>query len=105
MEGSLVSRFLHRGESVRIGRHSACEVVVNCPNVSSLHCEVGVSEQLEVGGAISCFVRDLSSNGTWIIRSAHGNEGRVASRPKKLSKGAKEDLYPGDHILVTISCC
>ena len=106
----LPSKILRVGDCVRIGRNSTCEVTIQCPNISSLHCELEVVAGEDDGGpgelsreGPSFFVRDHSSNGTWIQRRVKeaGSES-VVKDPKvvKLSKGSRESLRPGDLILL-----
>ena len=107
----LPSRILRVGDCVRVGRNSACEVMIQCPNISSLHCEIEVvtaEEKDDVERSREdleplCFVRDHSSNGTWIQRSVKDatSESVVKHRKVvKLSKGSRVCLRPGDLILL-----
>ena len=108
---ALPSKILRAGDCVRIGRNSACEVTIQCPNISSLHCELevvagednGGPGKLSGGEGPSVFVRDHSSNGTWIQRSVREADSKsFAKDPKvvRLSKGSRECLQPGDLILL-----
>ena len=100
---NLISKFLHPGDRIRIGRNRACELVIPCPNLSGLHCAVEVKKTSESprpspfdgSGLTKCTVVDLSSNGTWLIKSEED-----VARPKKLKKGVMADLCPGDCIML-----
>ena len=100
---NLISKFLHAGDRIRIGRNRACELVIPCPNLSGLHCAVEVKKTSESprpspfdgSGLTKCTVVDLSSNGTWLIKSEED-----VARPKKLKKGVMADLCPGDCIML-----
>ena len=74
---------------------------MRCPNISSLHCEVEIKPQpvlpVPRREPIQCSVRDLSSNGTWLLPKRDLDE---VSKARKLSKGISEDLHLGDHILL-----
>jgi len=78
-------------------------LVIPCPNLSGLHCAVEVRKTSESprpspfdgSGLTRCTVVDLSSNGTWLIKSEED-----VARPKKLKKGVLADLCPGDCIML-----
>lgn len=117
----LISKVLHSGDSIKIGRKSTCEVMVKSPFISGTHCRIDVSRSRPAGdetskreslGDLRFFVSDLSSNGTWLLRdpartincskqrlalkSVGANVGKSA---KKLGK-TKEEFLPGDCILL-----
>lgn len=107
----LISKVLHSGDSVKIGRKSSCEVMVKSPFVSGTHCKIDVTRPGDATSKKSSsnlcfFVSDLSSNGTWLLKSlsrydggpakSRGKDGRNS---KKLGK-TKEEFLPGDCILL-----
>ena len=96
-EDSTRIKMMKPGDCVRVGRNTTCEVVVRCLNISSLHCEVEIKPQSAAREPIQCSVRDLSSNGTWLLPKRDLDE---VSKARKLSKGISEDLHLGDHILL-----
>ena len=120
----LISKVLHRGDSVRIGRKSSCEVMVKSPFVSGVHCRIDVTgskdstapgesqllPSINKNGGLHFFISDLSSNGTWLLkdssRSLHdANLTKMLSTKdsklaKKLATKTKEELQPGDCILL-----
>ena len=115
---SLVSKVLHTGESIKIGRKSSCELIVKCPFISGVHCKIDVTESSSSTGEslssfnddLRFFVSDLSSNGTWVLKdtsrstlganSAYMHLGKDCYKhAKKLTK-VKAEVFPGDCILL-----
>ena len=107
---SIIKRTLRRESCVRLGRQDPCEVVVANPSVSKLHCYLEVEKGARDGESRpSCFVKDVSTNGTWVLRGGRaGGEsvastvGSVTSRPtaEKLEKGKRVELAVGDTLLL-----
>ena len=116
----LVKRVLHGEESVRIGRKPSCELSVKCPFISGTHCKVDVTgparsidstatkessslDSKSASAELRFFVRDLSSNGTWVVKSSHnkslGDNGKHM-HAKKLEAKSEEELAVGDCILL-----
>ena len=97
----LISKVLHSGDSVRIGRRSSSAVLVKSPFISGTHCKIDVTRSgTESSGDLHFFVTDLSSNGTWLLKDplkSRGNE--CLKSAKKLGKTKKEFL-PSDCILL-----
>ncbi|VEU20562.1 DEKNAAC101488 [Brettanomyces naardenensis] len=52
-----------RRQSVRIGRSRRCDLVISAADCSSVHCQIGVSI---VNGQEVLYLKDLSSNGTFV---------------------------------------
>jgi len=52
-----------RGRSALIGRSRNCDIVVSPLDCSSKHCQIGSSN---IGGRQAVFVKDLSTNGTFV---------------------------------------
>ena len=114
---------LKRGEPVTIGCSPLCEVVIQSRFLSGKHCEVAMTtDPAAAGGAGSggdkhrqarYTVCDTSSNGTWLLRKTGNrpdegthsvagvlNSANAMKRAKKLVKGRREELNPGDCILL-----
>lgn len=118
----LISKILHSGDSVRIGRKPPCEILVKSPFISGIHCRIDVTESKDSATSekshssflssddLHFFISDLSSNGTWVLkdasRSLHGpnlvntHPGNECNLAKKLPAKTKEELLPGDCILL-----
>ena len=121
----LISKVLHVGDSVRIGRKPTCEVMVKCPFISSIHCRIEVVGSKETtltgeirpsfkenknGDDLHFFVSDLSSNGTWLLKAnlktsyaANSRRmlvGKDLRHAKKLVAKAKMEILPEDCILL-----
>lgn len=122
---SLINKVLHVGDSVRIGRKPTCEVTVKCPFISSIHCKIEVvgskeeaptgeeqrsSKEDKSGNDLHFFVSDLSSNGTWLaqtdlkspdtVNRRNADSGKDLRSAKKLVAKTKEEIVPGDCILL-----
>lgn len=77
-----------RGKGVLIGRSRKCDIVVEPPDCSSKHCQIGSSD---VGGRQAVFVKDMSTNGTFVNGTLVG-------------KGNTCLLRDGDRISFAASC-
>ncbi|KAL5470702.1 hypothetical protein EMCRGX_G028707 [Ephydatia muelleri] len=78
-----------------VGRAQTCDVVIKHMSVSNLHCEIGVEGDEDPP---RCYVKDLSSNGTWVRRWTGDREGH--SKAERLKKGATFPLGSGDLVLL-----
>ena len=87
---------VHSNGPVTVGRGQLCDVVVKHMSVSNRHCEIGVEGD---EAAPRCYVKDLSTNGTWIRRMG-GLERGGHSSPERVKKGATLSLAPGDVVLL-----
>ena len=110
----LISKVLHSGDSVRIGRKPFCEIMVKSRFISGIHCRIDVTESqssLQANDGLHFFISDLSTNGTWVLkdvsRSLQGGNNSAKLQPgneynlaKKLPVKTKEVLQPGDCILL-----
>lgn len=109
----LISKVLHSGDSVRIGRKPFCEITVKSPFISGIHCRIDVTESqssFHVNDGLHFFISDLSTNGTWVLKdtprsfqgadSAKMQSGNEYHLAKKLPVKTKEELQPGDCILL-----
>ena len=110
----LISKVLHSGDSIKIGRKSSCEVMVKSPFISGTHCKIDVTRpgdatNKESSGDLRFFVSDLSSNGTWLLKDPSRancskqhpvkSGGSECKSARKLGK-TKEEFLPGDCILL-----
>lgn len=111
VEASSILKHALRDEScVRLGRQDPCEVVVANPSVSKLHCYLEVEKGAKDGESRpSCFVRDVSTNGTWVLRGGRAGDESVTSTvgsvparltAEKLAKGKRVELAVGDTLLL-----
>lgn len=91
-----VKVLIKNNETVLIGRDQKCDMVIRHMSVSNRHCEIGVGGDTE--GLPHCYVKDLSSNGTWVRRMI--GENKVLSKPDRIKKGTTHDLFTGDLILL-----
>lgn len=116
----LVSKELHVGDSIRIGRRPSCELAVNCPFISSVHCMISVTGESSTSASgerlppingdknaslLRFHISDLSSNGTWVMKepskSLHvAGALKIPSGKKKLTSKVKEEIFPGDCVLL-----
>lgn len=100
----LVSKVLHSGDSIKIGRKSSCGVMVKSCYVSGTHCKIDVtksdsSASGEKSDSLRFFVSDLSSNGTWFLKGPLKAGKNGCKNAEKLGKVRKE-FFPGDRILL-----
>ena len=117
----LISKVLHRGDSVKIGRKPFCEITVKSRFISGIHCRIDVTESekpaacespssFHSNNGLQFFISDFSSNGTWVLKdtsrslqganSARMQPGSEYSLAKKLPAKTKEELQLGDCILL-----
>ena len=95
---------------VTIGRRNSCDVVVDSPLVSGVHCKVKVSKSSGTTGT-RVIVNDCSRNGTWVERrgssyicAAGGTKpaAKAHSSPKmeKITNVEPKDVCVGDTIML-----
>ena len=100
------------GKTVRVGRKSCSDVVIDSALISSTHCSLIFHGHTDTGTTAVATVSDCSKNGTWIARGnvSHVNgsssckdparKPSASSRIEKLPKGTPTDLHVGDIIMM-----
>ena len=97
---------LPAGEKISIGRKSTCNLVINSPLISGIHCVLTVFRTSNSSTQTS--ISDTSSNGTWISTQTQDSQAsfkfissqELTNKAEKLLKGTPRDIYPGDVIML-----
>ena len=97
---------LRAGDCVRVGRREPCEVVVENPSVSKLHCYLEVEKTID--SKLNCFVKDVSANGTWVKRikdtssvaATNSRQAAAGAGVVRLERGRREELEVGAILLL-----